>query len=148
MWQTKRERESIRSVVLEMEFVTSILERTKKVRDIRVFDRFAGIISDQVLFGHIGHVKALFILSEQVIERLLLRGAAFLWNCLIPFFGIVEFRVHVEHHSPERVFAVPNDLADVIFCALSDHGSCPLPYTCLIFAKLSNCRGDFSGNSL
>src|SRR5436190_7464342 len=48
--------------------------------DLRVPDRLAGLVRQQVLFGNVGDVFGFRILGEQMIERLILVRANVLWN--------------------------------------------------------------------
>src|ERR1700741_775155 len=50
-----------------------------------------------------------------MIERLVLVRTDFRGDRLVPFVGIVEHRIDVEHDAAERIEAVPDDLADLIF---------------------------------
>src|ERR1700733_14908846 len=59
-----------------------------------------------------------------MIERLILVRTNFRGDRLVPFVGIVEHRIDVEHDAAERIEAVPDDLADLIFgVANLAHGS-------------------------
>src|ERR1700688_4611095 len=59
-----------------------------------------------------------------MIERLVLVTTDFRGDRLVPFVGIVEHRIDVEHDAAERIEAVPDDLADLIFgVANLAHGS-------------------------
>ena len=69
--------------------------------DLRMPDRLAGIVRQQVLFGDIGDVFGLRIFREQVIERLVLVRPNLLGDRQPPFLGIVEFRIDIENHAPE-----------------------------------------------
>src|SRR5579864_5895596 len=50
-----------------------------------------------------------------MVERLVLVRTDFRGDRLVPFVGIVEYRIDVEHDAAERIEAVPDDLADLIF---------------------------------
>src|ERR1700680_2126823 len=52
-----------------------------------------------------------------MIERLILVRTDFRGDRFVPFVGIVEHRIDVEHHAAERIEPVPDDLADLIFGA-------------------------------
>ena len=71
-------------------------------RDLGMADRLAGRIGQQVLLGHVGDVFGFRVLGEQVIERLILVRAHFGGDRLLPFLGVVEDRIDVEHHAAER----------------------------------------------
>ena len=109
------------SVQLEMQRVVPVLERPEEIGNVGMLDRFAGIVRHQVLFADIGDVVALIVLGQQVVERLLLRRAAVLGNGVVPFLGIGEFRIDIEHNPAERVLLVADDLTQVIFCTCLQH---------------------------
>src|SRR4029077_5082354 len=50
-----------------------------------------------------------------MIKRLILVRTDLGWNRLVPFLGIGEYRIDIEHHAAERIEAVAHDLADLIF---------------------------------
>lgn len=110
-----------------MKRVLPVLKRAEEIADIRMIDRLARVVRNQILLGHISHVIALIVLGQQVIERLFFRRTAVLRDRVIPFLGICELWVYVKHHTPERVFAVSDDLPQVIFCTRRIHNSQPLP---------------------
>src|SRR5690606_22846150 len=80
-------------------------------RQLRMAQGLAGAVVKQVLLRHIGNVLRLFVLGEKVIEGLVLGRPRSFRNGLIPFLCVVEFRVHIENHAPERQQAVTDDLA-------------------------------------
>ena len=110
-----------------MKRVLPVFKGTEEIPNIRVIDRLARIIRDQVLLGHIGHVIALIVFGQKVIEGLFLHRTAVFRDRVIPFLGICELWVYVEHHTPKRVFAVSDDLPKMIFCTRRIHNSQPLP---------------------
>src|SRR5580698_1743822 len=50
-----------------------------------------------------------------MIERLILVRADLFGDRQPPFLGIVEFRIDVENHAPERKYPVTDDLPDLKF---------------------------------
>jgi hypothetical protein len=66
----------------------------------------AGRIGQQVLFGNIGDVFGLRVLREQMVERLVLARANLRGDRLVPFLGIVEFRIDVEYDPAKRNLAL------------------------------------------
>src|ERR1700722_5732757 len=59
-----------------------------------------------------------------MIERLVLLRTDFRGDRLVPFVGIVEHRIDVEHDAAKRIEAVPDHLAELIFgVANLAHGS-------------------------
>ena len=83
--------------------------------DLRMPDRLAGIVGQQILLRDIGDVFGFGILGEQMIERLILVRPDFFRDRQPPFLGIVEYRIDVENHAPERKDPVADDLADLEF---------------------------------
>ena len=81
--------------------------------DLRMPDRLAGIVRQQVLLGDIGDVFGFRVLREQMVERLVLVRTHVLGDRQPPFLGVVEFRIDIEDHAPERENPVANDLADL-----------------------------------
>ncbi|EAQ26250.1 hypothetical protein ROS217_13776 [Roseovarius sp. 217] len=98
-----------------------ILERPEEIGNVRVIHRFARIIGHEVLFAHIGHIVALLVFRQQVIERLFLGRAAVLGNRGIPFLGIRELRIDIKDYPAKRVLLVTDHLAQMIFCTCSNH---------------------------
>src|SRR5262245_18537606 len=80
---------------------------------LRMADRFARRIGQQVLLGDVSDIGVLRILRIQVIERLVLVRPHLRRNGLIPFLGVAEDRVYVEHDAAERIHAMSHDLADL-----------------------------------
>ena len=90
--------------------------------------RLAGIIGHEILLGHIGDVITLIVLGQQMIVRLVLLGAVFFGNRLVPFFGIGEFWIDVKNHATKRMLLVADNLTEVIFCARTYHSiAAPIP---------------------
>jgi hypothetical protein len=83
--------------------------------DHRMADRFFGGVGQQVLLGDISDVFALRVLGEQMVERLVLARAHLGRDRLPPFLGVVEYRIDVEHHAAERIEAVLDHLAYLVF---------------------------------
>ena len=117
-----------RAVQLKMQRVVTVLKRTEEVRDVRMVHGFAGIVGDQVLFRDIGHVVALIVFGQKMVERLFFYRAAVFGNGGIPFLCVVELRVNIEHDTTKRMLLVAYDLSEVIFCASLQHdNSAPMP---------------------
>src|SRR5258708_913656 len=95
--------------------VAARLVLDENLRDLRMPDRLAGLVRQQVLFGDIGDVFGFRVFREQMIERLILVRPDFLRDRQPPFLGIVEFRIDVEDHAPERKDPVADDLSDLEF---------------------------------
>jgi hypothetical protein len=63
----------------------------------------------------------LVVFSEQVIIRLILGRARFLWNGLVPSVGVRKHRIDIKYNAPEGVFTMPDHLAQMIFRARLKH---------------------------
>ena len=83
--------------------------------DLRMADRFAGIVGQQILLGDVGDVFGLRIFREQVIEGLVLVRPHLFRNRQPPLLGVVEFGIDVEDHAPEGKHPVADDLPDLEF---------------------------------
>ncbi len=55
-----------------------IFEGSEQVAQVRVVHRLARGVGHEVLLGHVGHVGALLVLGEEVVEGLVAAGAAVL----------------------------------------------------------------------
>ncbi len=108
-------------VQLSLKRVLPILKRAKKIIKIGVIHRFARVVGNQVLFGHVSHIKALLVLGQKVVERLVFLGTAFLGDRVIPRIRVRKHGVHIKDHTPERVFAVAYNLPQMIFRARFEH---------------------------
>src|SRR5712691_5685311 len=75
-------------------------------------DRLAAGVEQKVLLRDVSDVGALRVLGEQVVERLVLVRPHFGGDRLVPFLGIVEFRVDIEHDAAEREDAVAHHRPD------------------------------------
>ena len=111
----------------------------ERLRDLRMAHRLAGRVGQQILLRHIGDVFGFVVLGEQMIERLVLVRPHLGRDRLVPFLGIVEDRIDVEHHAAERIEAVPDDLADLIL-GDSNLVHCPGEYYSLTGARIATAR--------
>ncbi len=78
----------------------------------RVADRLAGVVDQQVLLGHVGDRRGLIVLGQQVVVGLVLAGPDLLRDRQPPLLGVGELGVDVEDDSPEREDPVTDDLTD------------------------------------
>ena len=83
-------------------------------RSLGVADGNARLVRQKVLLGDVGDVFGLVVFGEQVVEGLVLARADTDGDRLVPFLGIVEFRIDVEDHAAKRKQPVADDLADEI----------------------------------
>ena len=98
-----------------------VLERAEHIVQIGVIDGFTRMVRDKVLLGHIGHVKALLVLGQQVVIGLILERSAVFGDGIVPFVGIGEHGIHVKDHPAKRMFAMADDLSQMILCLLFQH---------------------------
>lgn len=112
-------------VQLEMQRICTIGERAKQIGYVRMIHRFAGVIGNEVLFRHIGHIIALVIFSQKMVERLVFDRPTFLGDGIVPFICICKFGIHVKNHPSKGMFLVADDLSKVIFSTCSKHNCRP-----------------------
>ena len=133
----------------ETQRIGTIGEGAEQIGDIGVVHRLPRIIGHEVLLGHIGHIVALIVLGQEMIEWLIFHRPVLFGNRRIPFFGVGEFRVDVKNHAPKGMLLVTDNLPEVIFCACSYHNMLPLPLDGSPFkGLLSNHSGSARGNRL
>jgi len=101
------------------------MERAKEVWQIRVVHGFSRIIGDQVLLRHISHVVALIVFRQEMVKRLFLTRTAVLWDRSIPFICVGKFRIDIKNHTAKRMFAVANNLSEMIFGPSFKHSTHP-----------------------
>ena len=77
------------------------LRLNKVLENARMLDGNRIIVCEQILLGNVGLVAARLVLSEQVIERLVLRRADFGGDGFVPFFRVCVLRVYVIDHASE-----------------------------------------------
>ena len=97
------------------QLVSLAIDPVKQLFDIGMTDRAVLAVTHQILLADIGGVVAVGIFREKMVKRLFLVRAHFGRNRLIPFVGIVELRIDIDHHTAKRIEAVPDDLADAEF---------------------------------
>jgi hypothetical protein len=81
-----------------------------------VADRLTGLVGQEVLLGHIGDIAVLIVLSQEVIEGLVLAWAHLFGDGVPPFLGIVELRIDIKDYASEGEYPVLDHLADRKFC--------------------------------
>src|SRR3546814_16179080 len=72
-------------------------------------DRLLAVVRDQILLADIGDIAAFAIFGEQVVEGLVLVRPDLLGNGLVPFFGIGEDRIYIDHPAPKTEEAALNE---------------------------------------
>src|SRR5215813_7220075 len=75
------------------------------------------MVRQQVLLGDVGDILRILVLCEQVIERLIFRGADLLRYRQPPFLCIAKYGVDVENNSAKREESMLHNLPDRIFRA-------------------------------
>ena len=83
-------------------------------RDLRMADRLAAVVRQQVLLGNIGDIFGFIVLGEQMVERLILVRPDIRRDRLVPFLGVAEGRIDIEHDAAKRIKAVADHLADLV----------------------------------
>ena len=116
------------SVQLELKGITAILEIAEQIGQVGMPHRFPGFVRQKVLLRHIGHIVGLVIFGQQVIERLVLCGAAVFGTGVIPFFGVGKPRVDIKDHTAEGVLPVADNLPDVKFGLRGKHDIASLEF--------------------
>ena len=97
---------------MRLQQIVPVLEALEHQRDLRVLHGLACFVSLKVLLGNIGHVGAVVVLREQMIEGLVASRAHRLGNGAVPLLGIRVLRIHVEDHAPKRKQPVADNLAN------------------------------------
>ena len=80
----------MRLVQLKVQRVMAVFKITEQIRKIGVVYGLTGVVRDQVLLGHIGHVIAVIIFRQQMIKRLVFGRATVFGDRSVPVFGFVR----------------------------------------------------------
>jgi len=102
--------------------ILTFIERFEQQRRLRVSDRLAGLVREEVLLRDVGHVAALIILGKEVVERLILMGPNVLWDRKPVVLSVREHWIDIIYHTPERIHPMADDLADCEFGESWVHG--------------------------
>src|SRR5262245_3231454 len=97
--------------------VGAVLANVEQLGDLRVAQRLARVVGEQILLRDVGDVLGLGVLGEQMVERLIL-----LWPRLgrdrePPFLRVVEDWVDVEDETAEVVDPMAHYLANPVLGA-------------------------------
>ena len=76
--------------------IAAVIHVAEHDAHIRMPDRPARAVFNQILLRDIGCVVALGILGQQVVEGLIPLGAHVFGDRLIPFLGVAELRIDIE----------------------------------------------------
>ena len=77
-----------------------------------MIDRLVAIVGQQIALADIGDVTRIAVFREQVIKGLILARAQILRDLIVPFLGIGEDGIDIEHDPTEIEHPVPHDVAD------------------------------------
>jgi len=69
-------------------------------------------VGEQIGLTDIGKVGRIIVFGEQVVKRLIAARANGFGDRFIPFVGIGEYRVDIEHHPAKGEQPVANHIAD------------------------------------
>jgi hypothetical protein len=92
--------------------IAAILEGSEDAGKGRVIDWAAFVIGLQILLADISDVARFSVLSEEVVERLVLARADFLRDRIVPFFGVREDGIDIEDDAAEIEDAVTDHVAN------------------------------------
>ena len=93
----------------------TLLVLLEQLWDLRVTQRFAAVILEQVLLRYVGDILGFVVLRQEVVERLILMRTFVFRDRFPPFLSIRKFRVYIEDESAEGVKPMSYDLADMEF---------------------------------
>ena len=110
---------------MKVERICAILERPEHIGYIGVFNRFARLIRNQILFRNISDIERLIVFCQQVVKRLILDGSAVLGDGLIPFFRVRKLWIDVKNHPSEGMFFMADHLSQTVFGVCLQHYLCP-----------------------
>jgi hypothetical protein len=79
--------------------------------ELRMANRFARTVVQQVLFRDVGDVFRVVVFRQKMIEGLLFRRTNLGWYRLVPLLGVRKHRIDVKDHTPKREEAVTDDLS-------------------------------------
>ena len=99
-----------------LQWVAAVFELPKKLPQFRVIHRTFCLVSYQILLADIGDIARLAVLSEQMVERLVLRGADVFGDGVIPFLAIRKDWIDIEDHPAKRKDAVADDVPNAEPC--------------------------------
>src|SRR5262249_31755685 len=102
---TARKQEAFRGALIPLkapEPISTAFDLIEKLRNLRMPQRLATHIEQQILFRNIGDIFGLLILGQQMIIRLVFGRANFLWDRKPPLLGIGKLRIHIEDNAPKR----------------------------------------------
>ena len=102
--------ESVDEVLSEI--VAPIAQLSEELGHLRMRDRLAALVGDEVLLRDVGLVMRVGVLGEQVVVRLVFCRTQVLGNREPPLLGVAEGRIDVVDDATKRMEAVPNDLTD------------------------------------
>jgi len=84
----------------------------EQLRDLRMVDRFAILVHQQVLLADIGDVGTVIILGQQMIEWLIAPWPLPFGDLFIPFVRIGIDRIDIKHDAAKIMAAVLYDITN------------------------------------
>lgn len=69
-------------------------------------------IRQKVLLAHIGDVRAVVALCQQVVEWLILMRSDIFRDCLVPFLAIGEDGIDIKDHTAKIEHAMANNITN------------------------------------
>ena len=94
---------------------TVLVEIAEEFVHLRVANRLAAFVLQQVLLGYIGDIIVLLVLGQKMVKWLFFGWAAVFGDGVVPRVRIGKDCVHVKDHTAERVVFMAYNLANMIF---------------------------------
>lgn len=92
--------------------ISPAVKRLEQLVNLRMVNGPILSVTNQVLLTDIGDIRAVVILGEQVVERLIAARPQVFRDRLVPLLAIGEDRVDVEHDAAKIVEPVANDCSN------------------------------------
>ena len=87
----------------------------KHIGQIRMLNRATIGIWNKILLANIGCVETFLVFRQEMIVRLLAARTNFRRNGIIPFFGVIKFRINIKHDPAKRVMAVTDNITNIVY---------------------------------
>ena len=107
--------------LIHTKLVSTVLQNSEHLFDLGMNDGLPAVVDQQILLRNIGDIRPLFILREQVIERLVFMRANLFGYRQPPLFGVGILGIDIEYDSAEGIDAVADDLTEMEFCGAGSH---------------------------
>ncbi len=99
-----------------LQWVATVFELPKKLSQFRVIHWTLLLVSDQILLADISDIARLSVLSEQMVEGLILGGADVFRDGIVPFLAVRKDWVDIKDHPAKRKDAVADDVPNAEAC--------------------------------